>query len=41
MKNRRVYQENGNGNKAALHREQKVPPKEARERAEGGLKYGR
>ncbi|MFP7494417.1 hypothetical protein SFC66_11565 [Terribacillus saccharophilus] len=37
MKNRRVYQNNGNGNKAALHREQKVPPKEARERADNWL----
>lgn len=37
MKNRRVYQVNGNGDKAALHREQKVPPKEARERADNWL----
>ncbi|MFS0562701.1 hypothetical protein AB1K91_18400 [Terribacillus sp. 179-K 1B1 HS] len=37
MKNRRVYQHNGNGHKAALHREQKIPPKEARERADNWL----
>ncbi|NRG46225.1 hypothetical protein HRF87_15870 [Bacillus sp. CRN 9] len=37
MKNRRIHQENRNGNKAALHREQKVPPKEARERADNWL----
>ncbi|PAF36244.1 hypothetical protein CHH58_13415 [Terribacillus saccharophilus] len=30
MKNRRVYQQNGNGQKAALHREQKVPPTRAK-----------
>lgn len=37
MKNRRVHQENGNGKKGALYREQKVPPKEARERADNWL----
>lgn len=37
MKNRRVHQENGNGKKGALHREQKIPPKEARERADNWL----
>jgi len=37
LKNRRVHQENGNGKKGALYREQKVPPKEARERADNWL----